>query len=291
MGINKNSLRFLLLAKKSGVDFSRTAMIGRQSLNMPESHFIDVMKNESGFVESSEKWKELYNGRYAEKLLKYLGAEVADSFDFSDYEQASYVHDFNTPISDQHKNKYTLVIDGGSLEHIFNFPVAMKNCMEMTMTNGHFISITPSNNNFGHGFYQFSPELFYRVLNNDNGFAVKQMYYYDDKFSPNWKSVIDPDKVKKRVTLINDKPVMLILLAQREVIKSIFDKTPQQSDYQAAWEEGSYGEKGKKSSGSFVSKIKSMLPITFKIWLDRKINNKPNPEFYKDVNIVNLLRS
>jgi len=93
------------------------------------------------------------------------------------------------------------------------------------------------------------------------------------------------------VTLINDKPVMLILLAQREVIKSIFDKTPQQSDYQAAWEEGSYGEKGKKASGSFVSKIKSMLPITFKIWLDRKINNKPNPEFYKDVNIVNLLRS
>jgi hypothetical protein len=163
--------------------------------------------------------------------------------------------------------------------------------MEMTSINGHFISITPSNNNFGHGFYQFSPELFYRVLNNDNGFAVKQMYYYDDKFSPNWKSVIDPDKVKKRVTLINDKPVMLILLAQREAIKSIFNKTPQQSDYQAAWEEGSYGEKGKKSSGSFLSKIKSMLPITFKIWLDRKINYKPNTEFYKDVNIVNLLRS
>lgn len=120
MGINKNSLRFLILAKKSGVDFSRTAMIGRQTLNMPESHFIDVMKNESGFVESTEKWKDLYAGRYAEKLLKYLGATVAESFDFSDFEQASFVHDFNAPISSEHKNKYTLVIDGGSLEHIFN---------------------------------------------------------------------------------------------------------------------------------------------------------------------------
>jgi hypothetical protein len=133
-------------------DFSKTAMIGRQTLNMPESHFIDVMNTESGFSETTEKWRELYSGRYAEKLLTYLGAEVADSFDFSDYEQASFVHDFNVPISDQHKNKYTLVIDGGSLEHIFNFPVAIKNCMEMTSINGHFISITPSNNNFGHGF-------------------------------------------------------------------------------------------------------------------------------------------
>jgi len=291
MGINKNSLRFLLLAKKRGVDFSRTAMIGRQTLNMPESHFIDVMKNESGMTEPLATWAHLYEGRYAEKLLQFLGAETADSFDFSDYEQATYVHDFNNPIADEHKNKYTLVIDGGSLEHIFNFPTAMRNCMEMTASKGHFISITPSNNNFGHGFYQFSPELFYRVLNHDNGFAVKLMYYYDDKFSAHWKSVADPDKVRKRVTLINDKPVMLILLAERESIKSLFDKTPQQSDYQSAWEEGSYGSKDKKNQKGIKGKIKKMLPITFKIWLDRKINSKPNPEFYKDVNIVDLLRS
>jgi hypothetical protein len=291
MGINKNSLRFLLLAKKTGVDFSRTAMIGRQTLNMPESHFIEVMSNESGMVEPAESWKHLYEGRYAEKLLKFLGAETAHSFDFSDYEQATFVHDFNAPISGEHKNKYTLVIDGGSLEHIFNFPIAMRNCMEMTAVGGHFISITPSNNNFGHGFYQFSPELFYRVLNADNGFAMKLMYYYDDKFSPNWKSVADPDKVRKRVTLINDKPVMLILLAQRESIKNLFETTPQQSDYQAAWEEGAYGSKNKKNQSGLKGKIKKMLPITFKIWLDRKINSKPNPEFYKDVNIVNLLRS
>ena len=40
--------------------------------------------------------------------MKFLGAAVVDSFDFSDYEQASFVHDFNAPISDEHKNKYTL---------------------------------------------------------------------------------------------------------------------------------------------------------------------------------------
>src|SRR6185369_5889372 len=119
----------------------------------------------------------------------------------------------NEPIADQFKNKYSLVIDGGSLEHVFNFPVAISNCMQMVKANGHFISVTPANNNFGHGFYQFSPELFYRVLNSENGFKVKSMYYYDNKFSKNWMSVVDPDKVKKRGYLVNSTPTMLILLA------------------------------------------------------------------------------
>ncbi len=288
MGINKNSLRFLLLAKKMGVDFSNTAMIGRQCLNMPEAHFVDVMKNESGFTESVETWQNMYRHRYAEKILQYLGAKKVDSFDFSDYEQATFTHDFNAPLPEQYKNQYTLVIDGGSLEHIFNFPVAIRNCMEMIQQNGHFISITPSNNNFGHGFYQFSPELFYRVLHPNNGFKVNQMYYYDDKFASSWMSVIDPDVVRKRVTLINDKPVMLILLAQRMELKTLFTQTPQQSDYQAAWEENKVE---KKKSQSLSSKIKAMLPITFKIWLDRKINNKPNPAFYTKVDIIDMLKS
>lgn len=287
MGINKNSLRFLLLAKKMGADFSKTAMIGRQCLNMPEAHFVDVMTNESGFNESTETWQNMYRHRYAEKILQYLGATQVDSFDFSDYEQATFTHDFNAPLPEQYKNKYTLVIDGGSLEHIFNFPVAIQNCMEMTQLKGHFISITPSNNNFGHGFYQFSPELFYRVLHPNNGFKVNAMYYYDDKFSSSWMSVVDPDVVRKRVTLINDKPVMLILLAERTEMKTMFSQTPQQSDYQAAWEENKVE---KKKSQSLTSKIKAMLPITFKIWLERKINNKPNPEFYKKVDIVSMLK-
>ena len=69
------------------------------------------------------------------------------------------------------KNKYTLVIDGGCLEHIFNFPVAIKNCMEMLQEGGHFIGITPANNLMGHGFYQFSPELYFRIFSKENGFA------------------------------------------------------------------------------------------------------------------------
>jgi len=41
---------------------------------------------------------------------------------------------------------YTTVIDGGSLEHVFNFPQAIANCMNMVAVGGHFIGLSPANN-------------------------------------------------------------------------------------------------------------------------------------------------
>lgn len=59
--------------------------------------------------------------------------------------------------------KYSMVLDGGSLEHVFNFPVAVRNCMQMLQVGGHYLAITPANNFMGHGFYQFSPELYFSI--------------------------------------------------------------------------------------------------------------------------------
>jgi hypothetical protein len=289
MGINKNSLRFLVLAQKMGVDFSKTAMIGRQTLNMPESHFVAVMENETGLSLNREQILEAYKFRFAEKSLQLLGAKQVDSFDFSDYEQATYTHDFNLPVAKQFYEKYTLVIDGGSLEHIFNFPIAIKNCMEMVALNGHFISFTPANNYFGHGFYQFSPELYYRILNNVNGFRVKEMFYCDDKFNQYWKSIVDPDKVKQRVTLLNHKPTMLHLLAERIAITTLFEKPPQQSDYQLAW--NTINTSRLKSKPSIIRLIKNLIPITARIYFNRMFFSKPNSEFFEKINIVDKLKS
>ena len=60
--------------------------------------------------------------------------------------------------------QFDLVFDGGTLEHVFNFSTALKNCMHMVKPHGRFVSVTLPNNWCGHGFYQFSPELFFRAL-------------------------------------------------------------------------------------------------------------------------------
>lgn len=95
--------------------------------------------------------------------------------DASKYEGASVVQDLNQPVPDSLKERFDAIFDGGTLEHVFNIPAALKNCMEMTKVGGRFYMHTCANNLCGHGFYQFSPELFYRVFSEQNGFEVERM--------------------------------------------------------------------------------------------------------------------
>ena len=44
----------------------------------------------------------------------------------------------------------------------------------MATVQDHFVRITPANNFFGHGFYQFTPELFFRIFSAANGFEVER---------------------------------------------------------------------------------------------------------------------
>ena len=89
---------------------------------------------------------EFKDNEYSEPLFKNLGASKIDSMDNSSYEGATVLHDLNLPVAEDMKNKYTVIFDGGTLEHIFNFPIAIKNCMQMLRLGGHIISFTPANN-------------------------------------------------------------------------------------------------------------------------------------------------
>jgi hypothetical protein len=235
MGLDANGTRFLLYAATQGVHFDRTATIGRQGLHVtPES----LRENLSRFGHRvSEKDVEdmLANGGYAEPFLRLLGAREVRSFDASSYEQATDVADFNRPVHVRHKSRFTAVVDAGTLEHIFNFPVAIQNCMEMIEVGGHFVAITPANNFFGHGFYQFSPELFFRLFSERSGFRLQRMIVFEDIPTAKWFTVADPDAVKSRVTLVNTRPTYLAVIAHKVASVPLFESVPQQSDYVEMW--------------------------------------------------------
>jgi SAM-dependent methyltransferase len=165
-----------------------------------------------------------------------MGATQVQAMDFSAYEGAGLVHDLNQPIPPQWREQFDVVFDGGTLEHVFNFPVAIKNCMEMLKPKGRFVAVTMPNNWCGHGFYQFSPELFFRILSPANGFSIIDMYL--TTLGGNAYTVIDPEAVRSRVELCNKIPVFLLVHARRDEVKEIFSQTPQQSDYVTQWNGG-----------------------------------------------------
>lgn len=212
-------------------------MIGRQMLlNLDAEKLQKNLKQFGLETEAPEKILTDADG-YAEPFLRILGACEIASFDASDYEKATCVHDFNRPIPDGFKDKFSVVLDGGTLEHIFNFPTAIKNCMEMVREGGHYLSITPTNNFLGHGFYQFSPELFFRVLSPANGFETEQIFIHEEFPESEWYAVTDPQTVRERVILINRYPSYLFIIAKKIHTVEIFKTAPQQSDYSAMWQE------------------------------------------------------
>jgi hypothetical protein len=155
MGLDITSLEVLLLAIKHAKSGS-VLTLGRQGIHI-SYQVCKYLCEKHGFTMPPTAMD-----KYCEKLLLHLGASRVDSMDNSHYEQATFVHDLNNPVKDT--PKYDLIYDGGTTEHIFNVTQVYDNIIDMLNVGGIFCSVTPNNNQSGHGFYQFSPEMYLRVL-------------------------------------------------------------------------------------------------------------------------------
>jgi hypothetical protein len=257
MGFDINGIRLLINAKQLNINFEKVITIGRQGMDVSEESFHELL--------TKSNLKKIKFDKYFEPFLELLGAKTTHSLDASQYEGATLIHDMNLPLPVMHKGKYTLVIDGGSLEHIFNFPVAIKNCMDLIEKKGYYIGITPTNNFLGHGFYQFSPEVYYRVFSESNGFKVIKMYFYIDQKDGKTPvfEILDPNSVRQRITMQNSYPSYLFVIAQKVEEKEIFKETPQQSDYEnIVWKGLSHGNTAPKVKS--INSIKRLIPAAFK---------------------------
>jgi hypothetical protein len=158
MGLACSTLHFLLDAYDRGVSLKNTLTLGRTQLYLLPSDVQKVCRLAGR--ELSDSALQTKFGGYADAFLKnLLSIEKLEVLDYSDYQGASIIHDLNQSIPPGLEGKFDTVIDSGTIEHIFNFPVAIANCMKMVRLGGRLFIITVANNHCGHGFYQFSPEL------------------------------------------------------------------------------------------------------------------------------------
>ena len=239
MGLGSNACRLLLYAKRRGAVFSHTITLGRLALRLNRRMMSRLFK-EFELYNNDDQISRIFSNPdgFSEPFFDALGAERVDSVDATDYEGASFVHDLNCALPQMPELMYDAVIDGGTLEHVFNFPTALRTSMNAVKIGGRFFAITQCNNAMGHGFYQLSPELYFRAFCPDNGFVLENMFMAEGSFGMvPWYSVADPLQVNHRVELVNDVQTYLLVIARRVAMASIFKSWPQQSDYAAAWRE------------------------------------------------------
>jgi hypothetical protein len=142
--------------------------------------------------------------------------------------------------------------------------------MQMTKVGGTIFASTVSNNLCGHGFYQFSPELIFRVFTVENGFELGKVLVLEARYpgielTPISKAfeVADPAIAQCRVGLMTKRPIMLFFDARKKVESPLFVRSPMQSDYAAAWLSN-----GKPATARMPQWIRNLPRYSsFRIWL------------------------
>ena len=152
-----------LIASRRHLDAARTGvMLGRQEMTVRPRYFqrLNRVLGEAGIKEDIEGL--LQPDGFCERFLSGLGYPDMQSMDASAFEGCDLVHDLNDPLPDTMRGAFDVVVDGGTIEHVFNTPRALDNVFHMLRDGGVFISVNGMTGWAGHGFYQFSPELVWR---------------------------------------------------------------------------------------------------------------------------------
>lgn len=285
MGLEKYGAELLCLLQKKGIPLGDFLMLGRQNLRLGSK---DVKRLDSLF---GVKVDDLLEGNpdetYSEPFLERLGAQNIDSMDYSDYEGASLIHNLNEPIPKEFENRFDMVFDGGTLEHLFHFPVAIRNGMRMIREGGYYVACTPSNGFNGHGFYQFSPELFFRVFSPRNGFKVKLMALGEATRSGRIFAVEDPEETGVRLGVNTGFPTSIIFAAQRvSTDADILREDPVQQSYSSAWAEpraksSVEGHTGFASRGKEI--VKKVIPDSLIEWRNVRAIQTRNRNLWKSL--------
>jgi hypothetical protein len=231
MGFDINGLEAVLLSLKYCKDKSNCLTLGRQGIHISKNT-IDNISSKFGIKFSNN----IMSTNYSENLFSELGFNNIESIDYSNYENASIIHDFNKPIPSYLKDKYDYIFDGGCTEHIFNIAQVSQNIIDMLKVNGIYVSVTCNNNFSGHGMYQFSPEYFMSTYSTKYGMEILELYLTNVNNSfDKWINVKQLEGTNGRnITKINNTSETYIISIARKISNnylSLFDNPPQQYSY------------------------------------------------------------
>lgn len=236
MALDFKGAALVAFARQKGMPMKSVLTLGRLDSMLTEDWLRKLSVTYGADVSGLDQKRE----PYAEAFFKRLGAERVESLDHSAYQGCSVVHDLNEPLPrDQTREGYDLVYDGGTLEHVFHFPNAIANCMSLVKTGGHFMCSSPANQWLGHGFYQFSPELYFRVFSPENGFEIVRIFLVEfSNRDGKIHRVIDPAEAGVRTLLDSPNEMLLLVWAKKIADVAPYSAWPKQSDYAARWQAG-----------------------------------------------------
>src|SRR5258706_3246646 len=248
MGINKSAIKvFLHESQRRGL-LGRLLTLGRQDVYVTAEELRGTMAEFGGrpvreLRSPLSKKANFAKSNYVsdEYLFSALGFSEWQALDASSYEEADFVFVLNRlDLSDALVNHWDAIFDGGTIEHVFHLPNALRNIFRLLRIGGRIIHIAPSSNHIDHGFYMFSPTLFwdYYTANDFEINACQVFRYTQDLYAGAWQvcDYVPGGLVRVSMGGLDDALYGVILIATKTP-KFTCDVVPQQGLYaEHPWE-------------------------------------------------------
>ena len=251
MGLPKPALQFLALEHGRKAFAGTVVTLGRQcvyaTLAECQKILLDAgivpreLPSQAETQTQIPSWRGTKRERYTtdRAFFSLLGIDDCIAADCSDYEGAEIIIDLNQPLAGQLHSLADIVIDGGTLEHVFDVRQGLTNVSLMLKPGGRIIHMSPANNYANHGFYQFSPTLYadyYRAnrFENVGVFAVEERLRGGD--TATW-DIFELDQRRQPLMMTSATPRrMLTLCVAEKGADSTINEVPIQSSYEIVFE-------------------------------------------------------
>ena len=265
MGIDFHTLNFLrhIAARQP---FGETATIARQELHVNELVLGGVIPLKPGYRHEA----------YCEPLLTdYFGATRVDSIDNSGFENATFIHDMNVPLPADLHGRFDTVLDLGCIEHVYNAPQALWNASALLREGGQVVHVLPANNWCGHGFWQFSPELFFSLYSPANGYRDTEVVLADVTDKARWWRVTAPEG-GRRVNVMSGSELYVMVRSVRTSLAFSHARV-QQSDYAWEWDNAVHAPQPMATPGGLKGALMRMPALYDRLFplFHRALRMKP----------------
>lgn len=209
---------------------------------------------------------------HARTFFEMMSFDDYVDIDNFEYDQPALQHDMNMPVPDKFNDRFNLVVDGGTVEHIFNIPQVMNNIVQMLKLDGCVMHLASFD--MDHGFYGLSPCFFYDYYR-ANGFSDFSCYIMATDYSnvleqyKKHRPYFEYDYGMDLSCLLSTSSSWLIFFAARKVKEMKYPLVPTQGMF-----EPSQGQELRQSKSFFRAYIPTFLQpaLTFSRPFLRSLN-------------------
>lgn len=232
MGIARGAIAMLLGEARQRPFSGRLATLGRQTIAATANDIESEFRRFGAGPPPAQPCDDI-------AFFKHLGFASIESFDYSAFEGATHTIDLNQrpAVQPQHVAAFDVMLDSGTVEHVFDIAAAIVNAVSMVKVGGRAIFLSPASNYLNHGFYSLAPGLFFDFFS-ANGWRVEtiKVVRHTGELRGRFRTYDYTADTASFLPSGAGTSLFLVLAIATRLPESTVDRIPQQGMYLRAWE-------------------------------------------------------